>query len=184
MLNVHASNYGGTITATKTEAGERFVPLFESARKALAEAKLLSRFARLEDFVFATIVGTPLDPGNFVRREFKPALARAGARALPLPRPAPLRRLGTNCRGSRHQALAGNRRACLGDDDARHLRPLDDGAGAGSGDALRPTRRELCGSGPVSVSHPIQISAAPLAAHREWRPRRRPARGCDPRPRR
>ena len=78
MLNVHASNYGGTITATKTEAGERFVPLFESARKALAEAKLLSRFARLEDFVFATIVGTPLDPGNFVRREFKPALARAG----------------------------------------------------------------------------------------------------------
>ena len=58
--------------------GERFVPLFESARKALAEAKLLSRFARLEDFVFATIVGTPLDPGNFVRREFKPALGRAG----------------------------------------------------------------------------------------------------------
>jgi integrase len=82
MLHVHASNYGGAITATKTEAGERFVPLFQSARAALAEAKLRSRFARPEDFVFATAVGTPLDPGNFVRREFKPALARARLEAF------------------------------------------------------------------------------------------------------
>jgi integrase len=82
MLHVHASNYGGAVTATKTEAGERFVPLFQSARAALAEAKLRSRFARPEDFVFATAVGTPLDPGNFVRREFKPALARARLEAF------------------------------------------------------------------------------------------------------
>ena len=43
-----------------------------------SETKLRSRFTRSHDFVFATFVGTPLDPGNFVRREFRPALARAG----------------------------------------------------------------------------------------------------------
>jgi integrase len=74
----HASNYAGSISDTKTEAAERYVPLFESAGKALAETKLRSRFTRPHDFVFATVVGTPLDPGNFVRREFRPALARAG----------------------------------------------------------------------------------------------------------
>ena len=103
--------------------GERFVPLFESARKALAEAKLLSRFARLEDFVFATIVGTPLDPGNFVRREFKPALARAGL--LPFPRPAPLRRLGTNLprepTSKLLQAIAGHASATTTLDTYGHL---------------------------------------------------------------
>jgi integrase len=82
MLHVHASNYATTISDTKTEAGERYVPLFESARKALAEAKLRSRFAQPQDFVFATVVGTPLDPGNFVRREFKPALTRANLDAF------------------------------------------------------------------------------------------------------
>lgn len=77
-IHVHASNYAGSISDTKTEAAERYVPLFESARKALAETKLRSRFTRPHDLVFATVVGTPLDPGNFVRREFRPALARAG----------------------------------------------------------------------------------------------------------
>jgi hypothetical protein len=114
--------------------GERFVPLFQSARTALAEAKLRSRFARPEDFLFATAIGTPLDPGNFVRREFKSALA-PGSRhsAFTTCATSPCRR--SSPRG-RHQALAGNRRACLGDDDARHVRPSDDGAGAGSSDAL------------------------------------------------
>jgi integrase len=52
--------------------------LFESARKVLAARKLRTRFGRPEDFVFGSVVGTPLDPGNFVRREFKTALSRAG----------------------------------------------------------------------------------------------------------
>jgi integrase len=80
-IHVHASNYGAQVSeTTKSEAGERFVPLFASARTTLAETKLRSSFTRDADFVFATAVGTPLDPGNFVRREFKPALARAGLR--------------------------------------------------------------------------------------------------------
>jgi integrase len=63
---------------TKTEAGERSLPLFESARKALAALKLRSRFTRDQDFVFATAVGTPLNARNFERREFKRALKQAG----------------------------------------------------------------------------------------------------------
>jgi integrase len=77
-IRVHATNHAGHVTEqTKTEAGERFVPLFESARKVLAARKLRTTFNLPKDFVFGTSVGTPADPGNFVRREFKPALERA-----------------------------------------------------------------------------------------------------------
>ena len=37
-----------------------------------------SRFARSEDLVFGTVVGTPEHPGNWERREFKRALKLAG----------------------------------------------------------------------------------------------------------
>ena len=54
------------------------MPLFDSARKVLAARKLRSReYNRPEDFVFGSTVGTPMEPGNFVRREFKTALVRA-----------------------------------------------------------------------------------------------------------
>jgi integrase len=44
----------------------------------LLERKARSCFSQPDDFVFPTIVGTPQDPGNFVRREFRPALKAAG----------------------------------------------------------------------------------------------------------
>jgi integrase len=79
LVRVHATNDAGLVSeTTKTEAGERSVPLFESARKALAARKLRTRFNRDEDYVFATAVGTPLNPRNFERREFKRALKLAG----------------------------------------------------------------------------------------------------------
>jgi integrase len=82
-IRVHATNHAGHVEEkTKTEAGERFVPLFESARKVLAARKLRTRFNRPQDFVFGSVVGTAADPGNFVRREFKPALDRAGLPAF------------------------------------------------------------------------------------------------------
>ena len=44
-IRVHATNHRAQITEnTKTEAGERFVPLFESARKVLVARKLRTRF--------------------------------------------------------------------------------------------------------------------------------------------
>ena len=79
MIRVHATNYAGKVAeTTKTEAGERSVPLFESARKVLAARKLRSEYDRPHDFVFGTSVGTPTDPNNFVKREFRPALVSAG----------------------------------------------------------------------------------------------------------
>jgi integrase len=78
-ISVHATNHAGHITeTTKTEAGERFVPLFESARRELAARKARTRYGRPQDFVFGTAIGTATEPGNFVRREYKPALDRAG----------------------------------------------------------------------------------------------------------
>lgn len=74
MIRVHATNHRGRVEeTTKTEAGERFVPLFDSARKVLAARKLRSEYNGPQDFVFGNSVGTPMDPGNFVRREFTPA---------------------------------------------------------------------------------------------------------------
>jgi integrase len=76
---VRRSNYRAEIAETKTEAGERNVPLFESVRKVLAARKLRveAQFTSPGDYVFASKVGTAIDPGNFVRREFKPALTAA-----------------------------------------------------------------------------------------------------------
>jgi integrase len=59
----------------------RSVPLFASARSALAEtaarALELGRYAP-EELVFATLRGTPLHESNFNRRVWRPALERAG----------------------------------------------------------------------------------------------------------
>jgi integrase len=64
-IHVHASNYGAQVSETpKSEAGERFVPLFASARTALAETKLRSRFNRDSDLVFSTAGGTRSIPAT------------------------------------------------------------------------------------------------------------------------
>lgn len=80
LVRVHATNdRGAIIETTKSEAGERAVPLFESARKVLAARKLRTKtYVRDEDVVFGTVLGTPLEPGNFERREFKRAMKSAG----------------------------------------------------------------------------------------------------------
>ncbi len=80
-IHVNAYNLGGKVEdgRFKTEAGERDVPLFRSVRKILLERKARRRFSGPDDFVFGTSVGTALDPNNFVKRELKPAIARANA---------------------------------------------------------------------------------------------------------
>jgi integrase len=68
------------VRVSKTEAGERAVPMFGSARRVLLEQKARSPFKRPHDLVFPTVVGTPEQPANWARREFLPARARAGLR--------------------------------------------------------------------------------------------------------
>jgi integrase len=65
---------------SKTDAGERVVPMFGSARRVLLGQKARSPFGRPHDLVFPTIIGTPHRPADWARREFLGARARAGLR--------------------------------------------------------------------------------------------------------
>jgi integrase len=78
LVRVVTSNDRGVITATKTAAGERVVPMFGSARLVLLEQKARSRWSRPHDLVFPTAVGTPQNPATSAEREFRHALHRAG----------------------------------------------------------------------------------------------------------
>ena len=102
-----------------------------------SETKLRSRFTRSHDFVFATFVGTPLDPGNFVRREFRPALARAGLtfRFHDLRHFAVSALIAEGADIKLLQAIVGHASA---DHDARYLWPPDDCSRLRSGNPLRP----------------------------------------------
>lgn len=68
------------VRASKTEAGERTVPMFGSARRVLLEQKARSRFKRPEDVVFPNAAGHPERPADWARREFLPARKRAKLR--------------------------------------------------------------------------------------------------------
>ena len=53
------------------------MPLFRSIRKVLLARKAAQRYSGPDNFVFGTSVGTPMDPNNYVKREFKGAITRA-----------------------------------------------------------------------------------------------------------
>jgi hypothetical protein len=65
----------------RTESGVRAVPLFPSVDRAFRElaVRALPRGrCSPHELVFASIRGTPLHPSNFNRRDWRPALDRAG----------------------------------------------------------------------------------------------------------
>lgn len=66
------------VRSSKTDAGERIVPMFGSVRKLLLEQKARSRFTRPDDLVFPTVVSTPENAQAWIGREFLPAIKRAG----------------------------------------------------------------------------------------------------------
>jgi integrase len=80
LIHVHRSNYAGHVEDgdLKTDAAERTIPLFKSVRKLLLERKARERYSEPHHFVFGSTVGTAVDPGNFVKREFRPAVKSAG----------------------------------------------------------------------------------------------------------
>ena len=67
----------------------RTVNVLKAHRKRQLEAAGCGSGSLYEDrtLIFATNVGTPLNPENLVRRSFKPLLAQAGLPRDPLPRP-------------------------------------------------------------------------------------------------
>jgi integrase len=52
LIRVRSSNSDGTITRTKTNAGERLVPMFGSLRRLLLEQRAASRYSADTDLVF------------------------------------------------------------------------------------------------------------------------------------
>jgi integrase len=150
-ISVHATNYAGRVTeTTKSEAGERFVPLFPSARKELIAQKLRTDYSRPDDFVFGSTVGTPMEPNNFVRREFKSALEHAG---LPAFRFHDLRHFAVSALIAQGadikllQAIAGHSSAAMTLDVYGHLMTDRITEAARQYDALHPPkgRREVDG---------------------------------------
>lgn len=83
LVHVHATNHRGRIADhTKTKAGMRLVPLFRSAEEALLTRKLRlslerEQWAEPDGFVFANATGGAMDPGNWYRREWVPAVKAA-----------------------------------------------------------------------------------------------------------
>jgi integrase len=106
-IHVSAYNFAGKVEdgRFKTDAGERDVPLFKSIRRLLLERKTRQRYKRPDDLVFATRVGTPIDPNNFVKRELKAAV-KAANEARPKKEP-PLPALPAfRCHDFRHYAVS------------------------------------------------------------------------------
>lgn len=77
LIHVRGSNHNGTITPTKTEAGERLVPMFGSLRRLLLELKAASPHKQPDDFVFPAVTGEARNPAGWMRWDFYPALKKA-----------------------------------------------------------------------------------------------------------
>lgn len=77
-LTIRRANIRGELVETKTEAGERTVPLFASARKALLEHRIASSFSQPEHLVFPDVVGRPLNPDGCSHHYLKAAIKAAG----------------------------------------------------------------------------------------------------------
>lgn len=80
LIRVRASNQNGTITKTKTAAGERLVPMFGSLRHFLLEHKASSRYSTDEDLVFPDSFGKPQLPNSFLKYALYPAMDAAGVK--------------------------------------------------------------------------------------------------------
>jgi integrase len=71
------------VRRSKTEAGERTIPLSPEMNRRLLRRRAATGFAASEDPIFPSATGTPIDPRNFRRRVFREACRRAGVDATP-----------------------------------------------------------------------------------------------------
>jgi integrase len=68
----------GHFQEPKSRGSVRAIAMPPTLARALREHRLASPFSGEDELVFPNETGRPLDGGNLVRREFKPALGRAG----------------------------------------------------------------------------------------------------------
>ncbi len=81
LIHVRRSLYKGKFITPKSKKSKRKVVMSPTLAGVLKRHKLESAPNGL-DLIFANGEGKPLDPDNFVRREFFPALRRAGLRRI------------------------------------------------------------------------------------------------------
>lgn len=72
-LTVREAVYDGKFGTPKTEAGQRTIPLSETALMLIEEWKRRVKKAEPERLVFSTRGGTPISPNNVLRRSIFPA---------------------------------------------------------------------------------------------------------------
>ena len=120
-IRVRETNHGGgVITATKTSAGQRLVPMFESLRPVLLERRGSSRFNRPHDLVFATELGTPESPNGWLKQKsIQPLITRTWV--VPIPRPPSLCGFAAHRAGGEHPAGCSGGRPCRSE---RHVAGL------------------------------------------------------------
>ncbi len=78
IITVARSNNRGVISETKTDAGNRTVPLFASAREALLEHRIASPFTNPDDLIFPDALGNPAYASHANDREFQATFKAAG----------------------------------------------------------------------------------------------------------
>lgn len=81
QISVRRSLYKGTFVSPKSQNGVRRIIMSPTLQRHLEQYRF--RTQRFDsDLVFCTDQGKPLDPDNIVKREFQPALDRAGLRRI------------------------------------------------------------------------------------------------------
>jgi integrase len=72
----------GDFNEPKTKGSKRAIACRPTLVQALREHRMATRFSDDDDLIFPNVKGGPMDAGNFVRREFRPALRRAGGQMV------------------------------------------------------------------------------------------------------
>jgi len=73
LLTVREAIYDGVVSTPKTEAGQRAIPLSDTALALVAEWRHRTSPSETNALLFATRAGTPLSPNNVLRRTVFPA---------------------------------------------------------------------------------------------------------------
>ncbi len=77
-IEIRERFYEGEFDDTKTEAGDRDVPLDSFIKEMLQKAFQLSRHRNPDDLVFTASNGSPINRRNLLKRQLKPTLIKLG----------------------------------------------------------------------------------------------------------
>ncbi|HWR35388.1 MAG TPA: site-specific integrase [Clostridia bacterium] len=77
-IQIRERFYEGEFDDTKTEAGDRDVPLDSVIKETFQKAFQLSRHRKPDDLVFTASNGSPINRRNLLRRHLKPTLTKLG----------------------------------------------------------------------------------------------------------